>query len=907
MANTKTKNTDYLKETSKEILDKFEAIESAVNTELKNFHAIDPNSLIQNTFTNIKVIQSTSNINAQKRTALESCQREPAIARVVVVDEENKHRTYYISRNAPPSGIDNMASYHAPIGRLAELPLGGEAEVPRGYWLTVIARTKLFPNKVDAVWDSKNSEFESEQLEKLVTVTSLRSLISQEVSAVSAQISVEDILSEKEGNIEYVILEGKRKSVLTSMKLRDQPILDQYQGKIFRLPINRRLMVWGPPGTGKTTTLIRRLGQKLQREYLDEHEKALLGNLDAMADDHSSSWMMFAPTELLKHYLKEAFAREGVAAPDTNVKTWHSFSKEQARTTFGILRDSSRRGFIFHDDLSNLQKDTLKNQIEWFADFDNFQKDAFIQMLHKVIAQKAIKDAIELKTLIQATQKLDEQSDLSVFFDLVAQHKETIVKLRDSAKGFSDKELNKKMNLEINKDASFLDSFAAFLTELDKEFEKDQTESFDENEEDEFDEDEVETDALDEQNSTGKISRKVTVIRYKRALATQARNKFRKRSLRKTSKTSRILDWLDNRVLDEKNSVSIGERLVFQSGLKNLLNSVSSYFQRMPNRYQTFRRSRLKGSRWYENIKAESNYINELEIDVMMLAILKISSGLLNKPNIINDKDAPWQSIFSKLQALKKNQIYVDEVTDFSPIQLACMAELTHNETKSLFACGDFNQRVTRWGTKNIDDIKWAIKDIEVKKVDVAYRQSHKLTNFANAIVGNTDISSDSIKPETTIEHNEFAPAIYKDAVSIKNIAKWIADRIKEIESYLDMLPSIAVFVNNESDIKPACTALKDFLQESNINVEACLDGKILGQDQDVRVFSIEHIKGLEFEAVFFVEVDKIAQEKPDIFTKYLYVGATRAATFLGLTCTGAAPEQIERLQSHFVKSWSAS
>jgi UvrD-like helicase C-terminal domain len=48
-----------------------------------------------------------------------------------------------------------------------------------------------------------------------------------------------------------------------------------------------------------------------------------------------------------------------------------------------------------------------------------------------------------------------------------------------------------------------------------------------------------------------------------------------------------------------------------------------------------------------------------------------------------------------------------------------------------------------------------------------------------------------------------------------------------------------------------------------------------------VRVFDIQHIKGLEFEAVFFVGVDELAARLPDLFDKYLYVGTSARASFL--------------------------
>jgi DNA helicase IV len=77
-----------------------------------------------------------------------------------------------------------------------------------------------------------------------------------------------------------------------------------------------------------------------------------------------------------------------------------------------------------------------------------------------------------------------------------------------------------------------------------------------------------------------------------------------------------------------------------------------------------------------------------------------------------------------------------------------------------------------------------------------------------------------------------------------------------------------------------------------------------MGQNNEVRVFDIQHIKGLEFEAVFFLNVDKLAKNLPDLFEKFLYVGITRAATYLGITCETVLPEKIEHVRSLFAEDW---
>ena len=100
-------------------------------------------------------------------------------------------------------------------------------------------------------------------------------------------------------------------------------------------------------------------------------------------------------------------------------------------------------------------------------------------------------------------------------------------------------------------------------------------------------------------------------------------------------------------------------------------------------------------------------------------------------------------------------------------------------------------------------------------------------------------------------------------------------------------------------------SALNSELGQTNLRAKAYSGGDAIGQTQDVRVFSIEHIKGLEFEAVFFVDVDRLAVEKPDLFNRYVYVGATRAATFLGLTCSGPVlPSALVHPDISYRQSW---
>jgi hypothetical protein len=98
--------------------------------------------------------------------------------------------------------------------------------------------------------------------------------------------------------------------------------------------------------------------------------------------------------------------------------------------------------------------------------------------------------------------------------------------------------------------------------------------------------------------------------------------------------------------------------------------------------------------------------------------------------------------------------------------------------------------------------------------------------------------------------------------------------------------------------------ALNQYLEDMSLKAVACEEGKSLGEGTDIRVFDIQHIKGLEFEAVFFAGVDKLASNKPDLFDRYIYVGATRAATYLGMVCYGSLPTKLEAIKELCKENW---
>ena len=203
-----------------------------------------------------------------------------------------------------------------------------------------------------------------------------------------------------------------------------------------------------------------------------------------------------------------------------------------------------------------------------------------------------------------------------------------------------------------------------------------------------------------------------------------------------------------------------------------------------------------------------------------------------------------------------------------------------------------------------MDEMTWVLPDLELKEITVTYRQSRQLNELARSIIVAMGGEDPRVSLPTYVDNEGVAPALLEGARERSAVVDWLARRIREIERFVGQLPSIAIFVENEEEVQPMADSLNAALSAENTQVVACPNGQVMGKDNDVRVFDVQHIKGLEFEAVFFISVDRLAGLQPQLFDKYLYVGATRAATYLGITCEEALPAAISPLCEKFVSDW---
>ena len=675
----------HLESVANETLETFEAIEARARTNPTE-RSTSPEDVLANlnVATSSNPIMELDRIRRANTASLRHLQQEPAIARVFAVDLEGRSYTYYICRTSPvtlPDGHAKLASYRSPVGRLASLPVGEELKLPKGEVREVVEKAMLRPIRVEQGWDSKNSILEGETYGPL-TVESLRSILARVPSDEVDEQILEQLFEEE---LELANLaEGIRRAVLTQMELRDQSVLDQFQDEIFRLPLESRILLLGPPGTGKTTTLIRRLGQKLDLEFLSDDERSLVQNLEGSTEiPHEKSWLMFTPTSLLQQYFKESFSREQVPASDYHVRTWKDYRLEAARNVFGLLRTSTKKGgFILQDSVNYLGDEAFNNLTSWFDDFEAWQRSAYVKRLQNAakelvsIGEGRVAELGEaLVALVEPNDSVDINQILRGLFGKAADAR----KMADELRSEIDGAIWQVLAIQVYRNRIFLDELAEFLDSLGA------------TEEEAVEEGEIQEEDDEEEEESPQTRRKSAEVAFRRALRTQARATVRGRMPKSDTATARIIDWIGGRGLDDEKQIEVGKGVILLASVRTFVNPARLYFNRIATRYRSFRRACQADERWYIAGAIRPTDIHPLELDMLLLSILRGARSLLSSRDVQRNLRGSFWAVLQPVQESFRNQIFADEATDFSPVQLACMSALSLPAIPSFFACGDFN------------------------------------------------------------------------------------------------------------------------------------------------------------------------------------------------------------------------
>ena len=751
--------------------------------------------------------------------------------------------------------------------------------------------------------------------------TSLRSLLNELDDLENQHRNLLDRKIE-EGDTEALILkiaeletrikiekEGIKRYINKNVELRYLPILDPQQEIVKRSSaLKGSLIINGGPGTGKTTTLIQRIKYLTSIDILDNEIGLILSEDDKeLLFDQRRSWVFFSPTELLKDYLKEAMNREGLDATDETAVEWNSFLVKKIRE-YRIVNTETNRPFLFlKNDNSyfnlgiNLTEKLLRKFDEYYFQY-NVAKIEKIKSID-IKGKSWEKIAIEIIGFTNnIPKKLEYSSLVRLYFNLNQKFEDSSNEINETFKRLLETSVGQLMT-KIKKDDDLAKWFDIELRIL-KQFKN-------QNDEDEDEDDELEADNFEE------ISEVVQHFNFDLELSRRLKGLTRKVALRKfdinTKLTKKDRPFYDKLVglFNDTLLTEIGEKALFKKYFDRLTKGVEvNMLREISTIYKKFRKEVLNDSDFLTSeglttidriFKNRNLHLHKEESSLLLLKINNIIKEIYQSLNQLYYNST--NTFIRVYRDTAKAVVAIDEATDFTGIDLACMGSFSHPRFNSVTLCGDIMQRLEKTGINSWDEYKILIKNTVQMDLLISFRQTPLLFELARKLYVQNTKSEPEFRSYQAPDVNDPKPLLFISSDK-EETANWIGDRIKEIhDRYQGNTPSIAVFVADESEIMSVTKLINghEKLESFGIKAVECLQGRVLGSANNVRVYSVKYIKGLEFEAVFFVGSDEIIHEHEDLVDKYLYVGLSRATYFLAITANNNLPERLNVIKQDLV------
>jgi hypothetical protein len=404
--------------------------------------------------------------------------------------------------------------------------------------------------------------------------------------------------------------------------------------------------------------------------------------------------------------------------------------------------------------------------------------------------------------------------------------------------------------------------------------------NIDGDEEDDDDDTEIELEDFDEKEEQ-------SVFDFEKDLFTKLKSLSRKQALKpfdkntKFSKRDKELIKLIPEVESQPEFNEIGQLAYFKKFFEKITKGVvANVLREIPMVYKKFRREQLRVRS--ENfdliilddlVKKDRN--SRIHSDEQALLLFFVNN-ICNK--IVKDFQRQFalnsHPYINSFRLNSKPVIGVDEATDFSIIDLLAINSFAHTVLSSVTLSGDLMQRMASNGLNSWDDFTALVSNTEKKDLQISYRQSPTLLSLAHIIYEKSTGSKASYTSYIEKDDAEPKPLMIISTDEDKKL-NWIAGRIIEIyKSYGESIPSIAIFLPEENQLESFALKLGniDTLADVGIYVKACRNGEVLGDKDTIRIFSIDKIKGLEFEAVFFHNLDHLQNQNlaDEILLKYL-------------------------------------
>ena len=690
--------------------------------------------------------------------------------------------------------------------------------------------------------------------------------------------------------------------------LRLNPRLDETQLdiKFSHVLDGTTVVIDGGPGTGKTTTLIQRLKLLIceddLKDYRDNHEECTLTDEQiSIASDPERNWIFFSPTELLRQFMRDNMNYEGLT--DTNNKTvvWASYLRRQ------LVRD--RYQFAGDDYPFDFAKSSMNEQPVFTGNhltmINRFIREYITEMKKKLqvvadIDTSSFKWHQVGKRITEICKGADKRiiatsSLVRMMFDLDAIREMPtpagILSAKDVITTYQEQiqRLSTSYMAEWHKD----EDFYAALVEMAKGWKNN---------------------GLTEEEEVGEMDEEEILAGAENKLLTTLKNMIKRLALQTidskialSGRVKQLYDKVGNRI-NAADYEKLTDYAYFMQYFYPIIHNYEGYlFNKITSIYKNFRREALKTGMtgWNKNLLRQiveegknrplCQQEQALLIGFINNLVLSIRSVSIRRFDLLKHKFAV------AYKDVCRPVIGIDEATDYTLIDYYAINSLRHYKVSSFTLTGDIMQGLRLDGIKDWMDLQRAnmFSNIEVKTLTMSYRQSPKLMRLADAIYEHEMGHSSPYKCK--LEQDESCPnPLLLVSEDEEEKTEWIAKRVLEVKQKYGFVPSIAVFVADKHDAIKLESILKDDgrLENNGIDVKDCSDGDNLSAQDMLRIFPLDKVKGMEFEVVFFHNIDKVAAT--ELISRYLYVGLSRATFFMGVTATNTDIDLLPEIINEF-------
>lgn len=689
-------------------------------------------------------------------------------------------------------------------------------------------------------------------------------------------------------------------------KLRYNPILDPTQNRIKteHLYDGTTLIIDGGPGTGKTTTMIQRLKYLTDTEAIEEDDKEgykefkLTKRQIAELSDaikEGKDWLFFSPSMLLKEYLADAMNREGLTNTNSKVNHWHTFRNNIIRDYYHLFdptndnapfKASRETGILIyhHTDAVKAFDDFFVNQLRQI-------KNHFPKIEKETVKYKWASLAQNIQNSFNATDDYNIKQFVLLLLSLERNlAMDCRVLLSENTQTLKD--ISEELYVCLKDDEKKLQTVKDMIIPVLSIAEQNE----------ESEEEDEEENIVDESFIENKIIRMIR--QWFKRYCYSLKNDSIRLTTRQEQLSSILIPLLSN---EHKAKIPrVGELVLFEQYAKYTRGVSPVLFRRIASTFKRFRQNVLttKNEDWNLDLldkllkKKNGKELHPQE-QSLLLGYINNMVKLVIKNGGKDTKDV----FMTAYHELARPIIGVDEATDFCECDIYAMESFLTIDYNSMTLCGDMMQRLTEYGLHNWDDVKSIVHNPIVVDMRISYRQSTALLNVAKKLY--TDSIGKEPNYKAYLKSTKVPQPLQFVSVDESEKVDWIEKRIKEVYiAYGKRLPSIAIFLNEKEKIHQFVKSLEetDFIEDTDIKVVDGSEGNILASQNQIRVYPIEVVKGMEFDVVFFHNIDS-SDLDADLLKRYIYVGVSRAAFFLGITLNNESEEFCKYLERN--KQWN--